>query len=179
MATVVGAAIRRQRVAAGLSLSELARRSHVSIPFCSQIESGRANPTLSTLARVARSLGVALTTLMPSDGASTAEFEPIIRRRGELPAPDRFRVPEWTALGAIALRATLMEGPEVPEGHPERHAGEEICVVLGGSYRLAVGSRVESESLGPGDVAHYPATTPHALVPTGRDATALIVLGAP
>jgi transcriptional regulator with XRE-family HTH domain len=176
VAAIVGAAIRRRRAAAGLSLSELARRADLSVAFCSQIEAGRANPTLSALARIARSLGVGLAALMPSD-ATTAEFAPIVRRRGDLPAPSRFRVREWTALGATLVRATLVEGPEAPAGHPERHAGEEICVVLGGSYTLTVGARVET--LGPGDVAHYPATTPHTLVPTGRDATALLVLGEP
>src|SRR5690606_7556781 len=97
--------------------------------------------------------------------AVPAPQRPDAGRAGGLPAPHRFRVREWTALGAVSLRATLVEGPEPPEGHPGRHAGDETCVVLAGSYTLTVGAR--AKSLGPGDVAHHPATTPTRSCRTG------------
>lgn len=53
----VGAEIRRQRQANGLSLHELARLSGISGSALSLIETGKRDARLSTLDRIARSLG--------------------------------------------------------------------------------------------------------------------------
>lgn len=57
-----GAAIRRQRLAEGLGLKELARLSGLSISALSLIETGKRDPRLSTLDRIAKSLGTEVST---------------------------------------------------------------------------------------------------------------------
>ena len=52
----VGAAIRRTRQDSGLNLQELARLSGISISALSLIETGKRDPRLSTLDKIARSL---------------------------------------------------------------------------------------------------------------------------
>ena len=53
----VGATIRERRLAAGLTLVELAERSGLSQPFLSQVENGRAHPSMESLYRIASALG--------------------------------------------------------------------------------------------------------------------------
>src|SRR5262245_25039453 len=65
--------IRDLRKRKGVSLRELARRAHVGVATLSRIESGEANPRLSTLLQMADVLGVFVGQL----------FERQARRRGD------------------------------------------------------------------------------------------------
>jgi DNA-binding XRE family transcriptional regulator len=56
----------------GLSLRELARRAEVSAPLLSEIERGQKDGSISTLARLARVLGVDLDDLVPWRTRETA-----------------------------------------------------------------------------------------------------------
>lgn len=60
----VGANLRRLRVKRGLSLERLARHSGVSRAMLSQIELGQSAPTITTLWKIARSLGVTFSALI-------------------------------------------------------------------------------------------------------------------
>jgi transcriptional regulator with XRE-family HTH domain len=53
-----GAALRRTRLAAGLSQEQLALEAGVQRNFISLIELGRNQPTISTVAKLARALGI-------------------------------------------------------------------------------------------------------------------------
>jgi transcriptional regulator with XRE-family HTH domain len=65
-----GAAIRRARLAAGLTQVQLARRTHLPQSQISAMETGR-DARLSTLERVARALRITLPELL-SDGQKRA-----------------------------------------------------------------------------------------------------------
>ncbi|WP_430592114.1 helix-turn-helix domain-containing protein [Humidisolicoccus flavus] len=60
----VGAAVRRERTASGLSVSELARRAGVSKATVSQLESGAGNPSVETLWSLGHALGVTFAQLV-------------------------------------------------------------------------------------------------------------------
>ncbi|MEI7548498.1 MAG: helix-turn-helix transcriptional regulator, partial [Actinomycetota bacterium] len=53
----LGTAIRGLRLAVGLTMVELADRAGLSQPFLSQIENGRARPSMQSLYRIATALG--------------------------------------------------------------------------------------------------------------------------
>lgn len=58
---VIGEIIKKARMEKGLSLRELARKSGVSQPYLSQLESGQNNnPTLEVLIKLADALGITL-----------------------------------------------------------------------------------------------------------------------
>ena len=65
---VLGAAIRAERVTAGLSLRDLAERTKVSNAYLSQIERGLHEPSISVLRAIARALGVPLEALLARAG---------------------------------------------------------------------------------------------------------------
>ena len=61
----VGQKLRRARLAAGISVREMARRVDLSPSFISQVELGRTKPSVGTLYSIATELGVPLDDLMP------------------------------------------------------------------------------------------------------------------
>jgi len=68
----VGHRIRCIRAGQGLNLEQLARLTGISAPALSLIETGKRDPRLTTLARIADALRVPLATLI-ADGSDTAE----------------------------------------------------------------------------------------------------------
>lgn len=60
----VGAAVRRRRRALELTLSVVAERSGLSVPFLSQVENERARPSRHSLEKVAAALGTTAATLL-------------------------------------------------------------------------------------------------------------------
>ena len=68
----IGTHLRAARVARGLSLREMARRIGVSPSFVSQVELGKAKPSLGTLYGFLSELDLSLDELMPSAGATPA-----------------------------------------------------------------------------------------------------------
>jgi transcriptional regulator with XRE-family HTH domain len=96
----LGAYIRAQRVAAGLSLRDLAERTDISNAYLSQVERGLHEPSLTVLRAVGLALGVSLDALLaqagileerPGEGAAALvrETEAAILRDAELSEPQR------------------------------------------------------------------------------------------
>jgi transcriptional regulator with XRE-family HTH domain len=69
---VLGAAIRAERVTAGLSLRDLAERTKVSNAYLSQIERGLHEPSISVLSAIAGALDVSLEALLARAGVLDA-----------------------------------------------------------------------------------------------------------
>lgn len=68
----VGHRIRETRAAQGLSLEQLARLTGISGPALSLIETGKRDPRLTTLKRIADALRAPFATII-ADGSHTAE----------------------------------------------------------------------------------------------------------
>ena len=68
----VGHRIREIRVAQGLSLEQLARLTGISAPALSLIETGKRDPRLTTLKRIADALRAPFATII-ADGSLTAK----------------------------------------------------------------------------------------------------------
>lgn len=66
----IGTRVRERRQKLGLDQSELARRSGLSRPFLTQIETGRRSPSLSAFRRLAEALQCSL------DDLGSAEISP-------------------------------------------------------------------------------------------------------
>lgn len=95
----LGALLRAQRVAADLSLRQLAKLTEVSNAYLSQLERGQHEPSLRVLKAIAAGLGVPLESLLagagllehPADdaGPGLRETEAAIMRDPELSEPQR------------------------------------------------------------------------------------------
>jgi transcriptional regulator with XRE-family HTH domain len=94
----LGALLRAQRVAAQLSLRELAQRTNVSNAYLSELERGLHEPSLRVLRAIASALGVPLASTLASAGIledeahgarGIRETEAAILRDPDLSEPQR------------------------------------------------------------------------------------------
>jgi transcriptional regulator with XRE-family HTH domain len=176
----IGEQLRARRHERGLSLRDLADRLRVSPSLISQIERGRANPSVSTLYALVNELDVSLDELLFNDrrvparpgaaleAASTGPIQRSDERK-------RFRL----ASGVIWERLTTVSEPGVeflyviyevggasgPEDSYQRHAGHEWGYVISG--RLGVSIGFEEYVLEPGDAVSLESSIPHRLANLG------------
>ena len=78
-AAELGREIRRRREAMGMTLEVLAERSGLTPNYIGTIENGQRNPSLSTLDKLARGLGIRTGNFFSSTGAFTAAAEDVGR----------------------------------------------------------------------------------------------------
>jgi transcriptional regulator with XRE-family HTH domain len=186
----IGDRLRAERVAHGLSLRELAERLNVSPSLISQIETGRARPSVNTLYAIAAELGVSLDDLLFLDAERAGlASDPRMTERGmgivgsgEPPGPvqhvaNRKRI--RLASGVVWERLTTVSEPEMeflhvtyevggassPEHEFQRHGGREWGYVLSGRLHVTIG--FDEYELGPGDSISIRSTMPHRLVNHG------------
>jgi transcriptional regulator with XRE-family HTH domain len=167
----LGAAIRERRLAGELTLVALAERSGLSQPFLSQVENGRATPSMESLYRIASALG---TTPQGLFGSVRTDQVAGIVRAGDTDVPvidtageslRRLLLPGDTPFHVIELRGLSIDFLE-----SWAHDGFEALYVLAGPIDVEIAGEVSS--LGTGDFMSYPAHLPHryrsALGPTAR-----------
>lgn len=159
-APALGPVMRRRRKALGLTLRATAEASGLSTGYLSQVETGKAVPTLGTLAQIASALGVGLDYFVsqkrPVDALSTAAGR------------QRFSVPgspiEYEAVSAeypgSSLVSYLLHVPPGYRSESASHEGEEIIFILDGLIDQTLGG--ETMRMRPGDSLHYDGSTPHA-----------------
>jgi transcriptional regulator with XRE-family HTH domain len=171
----IGEHLRARRHELGLSLRDLADRLGVSPSLISQIERGRANPSVSTLYQLVGELDVSLDELLFEDRRGPATPDPAggpIQR-----ATERHRI--RLASGVIWERLTTLSEPGIeflyviyevggassPEDAFQRHSGHEWGHVLSGTLQVAVGFR--QYLLEAGDSLSLDSNTPHRLANVG------------
>jgi len=178
--------LRAERERRGISLRELARRLDISPSAISQIETGRARPSVATLWAIVTELGMSLDDLFAHEADGAAPPAPAAA--APEPAPPSLPVVTEATREALQLatgvrweRMTADSDPDVdfiwvvydvggsssPEDSFIRHAGREYGLVLSGRLEVTVG--FETSVLGPGDSISFASTTPHRLRNAGDE----------
>jgi transcriptional regulator with XRE-family HTH domain len=186
----IGSRLRAARLERNVSLREMARRIAVSPSFVSQVELGKAKPSVGTLYAFVSELGLSLDDLMIEDpqAAPTAasELTPTMpqwsknsapfpwpqppspvqpqdgRRRIQLPGVTWQRLTSQDDPMVEFLHVTYEPGGEsCPETKLMRHGGHEYGHMISGRLDVQVG--FEHHQLGPGDSIHFDSATPHRL----------------
>jgi transcriptional regulator with XRE-family HTH domain len=150
--------LRRRR---DLSLDELAQRTGVSRAGLSQIETGRTNPTLGVLWKIAAGLGVPFAELL-----GEAQPQVSLLRRKDVPVlrstDKRFESrPLMPSAGGNQVEVYDLRLAARSHHASEAHGAgtRELVVVIAGALRLRAGDRVED--LEPGDAMLFNAGVPH------------------
>ncbi|MEU6762474.1 XRE family transcriptional regulator [Streptomyces sp. NPDC046853] len=157
--TRVGGRIRALRKLRGWGVQQLADASGVSRRMLTDIELGRANPSLATVDRVARALDTDFAALaLPQDDAARSEVEGTLVWQ----APDGSHA---LLLGAtLDPRAELWRWTLAPAGRyaaePDRPGAQEIHHVLAGRLTLAL--EAERRVLSAGQSAVIPSDQSYA-----------------
>lgn len=189
----MGDRLRAARRAHGLSLRVLADRLGISPSLISQVETGRAKPSVNTLYAMATELGVSIDELLfidPRPAPDSRRHRPPAASlansvTGVLPADpvqrtdDRKRI--RLASGVVWERLTTASTPNAefiyvtyevggassPEHEYQRHSGQEWGYILSG--RLGVTAGFDEYVLGPGDAITLNSTIPHRLYNLGSE----------
>ena len=178
----LGAALRAAREARGLSLREVARQVEVSPSFISQVELGKANPSVGTLYALVSVLGISLNELLGGPAVDAAGAGPALTGSPGAGAWPRIDQPVVRAgerrrvqMSGVVWERLTADDPLVDFLHVEyspgsascppddmvRHGGREYGVIVSGRLEVQVG--FETYSLAPGDSIHFDSSTPHRL----------------
>ena len=156
----VGSTIRERRLGAGLTLVELAERAGLSQPFLSQVENGRARPSMESLYRIASALA---TTPQALFGGSPVHNEPAIARADDPTVPqidtDGESLRRLLLPGDAPFHVVELVGLSLEFREPWQHEGLEAIYVLAGPIEVDIDGTVTE--LATGDFLSYPAQLPH------------------
>ena len=190
----MGERLREARRGRNLSLRVLADRLGVSPSLISQIETGRANPSVSTLYAIAAELDVSLDELLfndrrlpePASATAPAPAGATTAATGTMtPAPPVQRAASRhhirLASGVLWERLTTLSEPGVeflhvtyevggassPPNAFQRHPGHEWGYVLSGRLQVRIG--FDEYILEPGDAISINSSIPHRLATIGDE----------
>lgn len=157
----VGICMRTLRVNQGYSLRALAQRCGLAVNTLSLIENGRVSPSVSTLQRVAQTLGVPMTAFFEAEPpqGEIAHLTPARRRRvqfaqGHLEDLGPGMADRTMEPFLLTLNPYAESGPE-----PIVHPGQEFVFCLEGILQYSIEDRVYE--LRPGDSLLFEASLPH------------------
>jgi transcriptional regulator with XRE-family HTH domain len=159
----VGAAVRRRRRALELTLSVVAERSGLSVPFLSQVENERARPSRHSLEKVATALGTTAATLLAA--ADPAGGVDVVRADEGEHTPARVRS---LVRGHHQLHALEFIGDH-DAGREFQHRNDELMYVVEGGIEVEAEGR--AQRLGRGDTLYLTGGIRHrwrATVPETR-----------
>jgi transcriptional regulator with XRE-family HTH domain len=166
-ATSPGPSIRRIRRSKDLTLLELARQTGLSEGFISQVERQKANPSFSTLMRIAGALNVPMSVLIAEAEENDVSGP---ARRDLMNHPSgvyRDRLVTPANAKTIQVIEAVLEPGEGSRVAPYAHPDEEEClVVLDGHLELQSGETVYQ--LRAGDSVLINPGTPHSYRNPGR-----------
>jgi transcriptional regulator with XRE-family HTH domain len=173
----LGSRLREARIRQEIGVRELARRIGVSPAHISQIETGKADPSATTLFAIASELGLSLSEIAfvapERPGVTTNNVAPpsgtpdgVVQHPTDRPRIDLESGVSWERLTPTADPNIdfmyLVYGPggeSTPANALLRHDGQEYGYILSGRLEVTIG--FTTHKLGPGDSIAFECTTPH------------------
>ena len=182
----IGPRIRAERARREVTIRALARVVGVSPSLISQIETGKSQPSVSTLYGITSTLGLSLEDLFDSSDADETAEPPAADQSGlrylrsdrakgvgpHVSSDERELLTlesgvTWERLGLVPnhhvefLLVTYQPGSaSSPDGRLMRHSGTEYAYLISGKLELTLG--FDKYPLAPGDSACFESTRPHA-----------------
>jgi transcriptional regulator with XRE-family HTH domain len=164
----LGTTVRALREQRQLTIASVARKAGVSAAAISQIESGAVQPSLSTLPKLAASLGIPVFRFfLPVE----SEAVQVVRRTERIsidppqPGP-RYQLLTPSVRGQLEVMQITLEPGQDPAPELMHHAGEECLVIIAGHGALELSDAVID--LLAGDAATFQGSIPHRLRNVGR-----------
>jgi transcriptional regulator with XRE-family HTH domain len=181
----LGMRLKERRLAAGLTLEELASKAGFGKAYLSRIENGKKVPPIGSLASIAGVLGIEAASLLSNNNDSRAwRGVSLVKRDDKRPTVmggsafgyDYFALTDATE--GRALQPFLFTFPDKVDKYVFfEHRGEEMMYVLTGRVEWQVGS--EKFVLDAGDTLHFDSRIPHRGHALSGPATALVVMYSP
>ena len=162
------------------TLEETSAACGVSRSMLSEIERGRANPTLAVAWRIAQAFGLSLGQLVESPAAASSPQIDVIRAddrnyhfRNDRHCRIRTLSPLHLEKSVEYYEITLQPKASL-KSSPHFKGARELLTVQSGSVRVS--SADDIVELQTGDSAHYPADVPHAIHNTAPNESTLFLV---
>ena len=160
-----GQRFRRLRVRRGLSLTQVAKATGVSVGFLSALERGQMRSSVATLRRIARFYRTNILSLFETAGDHPRLVRPAERKILETTPDVRMELLAW---GNTVMEPHLFRvKPGGGSGESYSHEGEEFLHVLRGEFEIWL-DKSEHYRLKPGDSLYFESSTPHRWKNPGR-----------
>lgn len=159
---MIGSKIRQRRTELGLSLQELSGQTALTPSFLSQVERDQAEPSISSLRRIAEALQVPIFYFL----MDAEQHKPVVRRSerrvmnlaGEGVTYELLSPPDLVNRKMEIVVTRMAEGSGGGD-HPVTHPGEEFILVVRGAAVIKVAE--EEHLLEEGDSIYFHAAIPH------------------
>lgn len=178
----VGMRLRHARMTRRMTLRAVADEAGCSESLLSKVENGRALPSLTTLHKLCRVLGLTVAQLF----ARPHEPPGVVSRAGERPVLAEHPLRPNSDIKVEQLipynPANLLEGSIhliAPGSSLEfiSHQGEEVAYVIDGTLEITIGP--DKYTVGQGDSVHFRSELPHGYRNPGPDTARVIVINTP
>ena len=170
----IGERLRRYRRAANKTLSQVAAESGLTASFLSQAERNLTGVSISSLANIAKSLGIPLNTLFDQPAQHQPDSHQGQRVRytigGQPLAYERLS----SNFPGNLINAVKMSMPVGYQSELISHEGAEFAYVLSGQIVYTIEGR--NYPLGPGDSVHFDAAKPHFLANSGEEVAEVLTV---
>lgn len=161
---IVGINIKTLRSKKGLSLRELAKKIDVSPSFLSQVETGKAVPSLLTLKRLADALNTTIGNLV-GETNTTSNTSPVTKkdkRRVLNHLGHRIKVELLNSEDNNIMQSYIIDFEKGGDtGMFGQHSGQEAGFILKGKVQLYYNNKIYT--LDEGDAFYIKSTIPHHL----------------
>lgn len=166
-----------------MTLRELADKAECSESMLSKVENGRALPSLTTLHRICRVLGLTVSQLF----SKSSEPPGVVARAGERPITNVQAIRPNSGIKVEQLipvdPANLLEGnilliaPGSGADQLIMHPGEEVGYLLEGTLEVTVGPT--TYTINAGDSVYYRSELPHGFHNPGPKPARILVVSTP
>ncbi|MGB0632138.1 MAG: cupin domain-containing protein [Alphaproteobacteria bacterium] len=177
----IGKRLRASRIAHGKVIDDIAGATGLSRAYISQVETGKASPSIQTLEKMSAALDISVSSLFVEDGGQCTVIRAADRRHVHFGEPDVSyrKTMQYLSPPDRLLELAIVEIPPrstaIDKAHS--HEGEEACHVLEGEVEVIYGD--ETHTLCAGDSVHWDSRTPHWLKNVSDRPAKLIVARTP
>ncbi len=177
----IGKRLRETRIRRNMVIDDVAAASGMSRAYISQVETGKASPSLQTLEKLGAALDISISSLFVEDSAACTVIRAADRRHVHFGAPDEKhrKVMQYMSAPDRLLELVIVEIPAHSTAIDKAHAheGEEAVHVLEGNVEVIYGD--DTHVLCPGDSIHWDSRIAHWMKNTGDTPARLIVARTP
>jgi transcriptional regulator with XRE-family HTH domain len=167
----VGTQVRRWRAERGLTLAGVAERTGLNIGYLSQIENGKAMPSIGCLSTLSEALEVPIAWFFIDEAPEPQVVRKTERNTREIELGRIERVDGGTSRDISIVEVAAPPGSRTGA---HAHAGDEHHIVLRGTFRMTQGDHVIDA--GPGDYVRWDGTVPHDAEVTGDEEGAMLIV---
>jgi transcriptional regulator with XRE-family HTH domain len=180
----IGKLIKKHRAACGITLKELAERCNVTSSLLSQIEKGKASPSLSTISKIANELHTTVGALVDGDDKDEPmESHMVVRTSDRKRLDDNdANVTMWSLSEQMPFKHMqpmifTFHGVSTDTGYRYRHFGQEFVLILKGHVIIKHGD--ETYDLSEGDSMYFDSSIEHVFLNAHEGVTELVSVNSP